>query len=79
VDFAALLALLAALISGVGDVVRQRSAHEITDEEVGHVELLCMSLGDTRWWLGGVAAVASAALQHWRWDWGRWCWCRRCR
>ena len=63
VDIAALLALVAALISGVGDVVRQRSAHEITDDEVGHVELLRMSLRDARWWLGGLAAVASAALQ----------------
>lgn len=63
VDIAALLALVAALISGVGDVVRQRSAQEITDEQVGHVELLRMSLRDTRWWLGGMAAVVSAALQ----------------
>jgi hypothetical protein len=63
VDIAALLALVAALISGVGDVVRQRSAHEITEEKVGHVELLRMSLRDTRWWLGGGAAVLSAALQ----------------
>jgi drug/metabolite transporter (DMT)-like permease len=63
VDIAALLALLAALISGVGDVVRQRSAQEITDEQVGHIELLRMSLRDTRWWLGGVATAASAALQ----------------
>jgi hypothetical protein len=62
-DIAALLALVAALISGIGDVVRQRSAQEITDEEVGHVELLRMSLRDARWWLGGGAAVASAALQ----------------
>ena len=62
-DIAALLALVAALISGVGDVVRQRSAQEITDEEVGHVELLRMSLRDMRWWLGGVAAVASFGLQ----------------
>lgn len=63
VDIAALLALVAALISGVGDVVRQRSAQEVTDEEVGHVELLRMSLRDARWWLGGGAAVVSAALQ----------------
>jgi drug/metabolite transporter (DMT)-like permease len=63
VDIAALLALIAALISGVGDVVRQRSAQEVTDEEVGHVELLRMSLRDARWWLGGAAAVVSAALQ----------------
>jgi hypothetical protein len=62
-DIAALLALVAALIAGVGDVVRQRSAQEVTDEEVGHVELLRVSLRDARWWLGGRAAVASAALQ----------------
>lgn len=62
-DIAALLALIAALISGVGDVVRQRSAQEITDQRVGHVELLRMSLRDAKWWLGGTAAVASFALQ----------------
>ncbi|BBZ44898.1 hypothetical protein MPRM_21790 [Mycobacterium parmense] len=62
-DVAALLALIAALISGVGDVIRQRSAQEITDQQVGHVELLRMSLRDLRWWLGGGAAVASFALQ----------------
>ncbi len=58
-----MLALVAALISGIGDVVRQRSAQEITDEQVGHVELLRMSLRDMKWWLGGGAAVVSAALQ----------------
>jgi len=62
-DIAALLALVAAMISGVGDVVRQRSAQEITDDQVGHVELLRMSLRDMKWWLGGGAAVVSAALQ----------------
>jgi drug/metabolite transporter (DMT)-like permease len=63
VDIAALLALVAALISGVGDVIRQRSAQEITDEQVGHVELFRMSLRDARWWWGGAAAAASFALQ----------------
>ncbi len=58
-----MLALVAALVSGIGDVVRQRSAQEITDEQVGHVELLRMSLRDMKWWLGGGAAVVSAALQ----------------
>lgn len=58
VDVAALLALIAALISGVGDVIRQRSAQEITDQQVGHVELLRMSLRDARWWLGGGALFA---------------------
>lgn len=63
VDIAALLALIAALLSGVGDVIRQRSAHEITDEQVGHLELLRMSLRDVRWWLGVLAAVGSFVLQ----------------
>jgi drug/metabolite transporter (DMT)-like permease len=63
VDVAALLALVAALISGVGDVVRQRSAQEVTDEPAGHLQLFRMSLRDSRWWLGGVAAVGSFGLQ----------------
>lgn len=60
---AALLALCAALASAVGDVVRQRSAQEITDKEVGHLQLFWMSLRDVRWWGGGAAAVANYALQ----------------
>lgn len=44
-------------------MVRQRSAREITDEPVGHLELFRMSLRDSRWWLGGVAAVVSFGLQ----------------
>jgi drug/metabolite transporter (DMT)-like permease len=63
VDIAALLALVAALISGVGDVIRQRSAQEITNDPVGHFELFRMSLLDIRWWWGGAAAVASFGLQ----------------
>lgn len=62
-DIAALLAVIAALMSGVGDVIRQRSAQEITDQQVGHLALLRMSLRDVRWWLGGIAAVASFTLQ----------------
>ncbi len=44
-------------------MIRQRSAQEITDEPVGHLQLFRMSLRDARWWLGGVAAVASFGLQ----------------
>ncbi|MGH3632679.1 MAG: DMT family transporter, partial [Mycobacterium sp.] len=62
-DFAALLALCAALASAFGDVIRQRSAQEITDKQVGHLELFRMSLRDTRWWLGGAGAVANYTLQ----------------
>jgi drug/metabolite transporter (DMT)-like permease len=62
-DFAALIALCAALASAVGDVIRQRSAQEITDKSVGHLELFRLSLRDTRWWLGGAGAVANYSLQ----------------
>jgi hypothetical protein len=63
VEIAALLALVAALISGVGDVVRQRSAQETTNEQVGYFESFRLSLRDIRWWWGGVAATASFGLQ----------------
>src|ERR1700722_8392093 len=62
-DLAAVLALCAALASAIGDVIRQRSAHEITDKQVGHLELFWLSVRDTRWWLGGVGAVANYSLQ----------------
>ncbi|MGB5795052.1 MAG: DMT family transporter [Mycolicibacter algericus] len=60
---AALLALCAALASAIGDVIRQRSAQEITDQQVGHLQLFWLSLRDARWWGGGAAAVANYALQ----------------
>jgi drug/metabolite transporter (DMT)-like permease len=62
-DIAVVLALCAALVSAIGSVIRQRSAQEIADEPVGHWELFRLSLRDTRWWLGGGAAVANYALQ----------------
>src|ERR1700734_2400159 len=61
--YAALIALWAALASAAGDVIRQRSAQEITDEEVGHLELFRLSVRDTRWWLGGMGAIANYSLQ----------------
>jgi hypothetical protein len=63
VDIAVLLALGAALVSALGSVVRQRSAHEIVDKPVGAWALFVLSLRDTRWWLGAAAAVANYALQ----------------
>ena len=62
-DIAVVLALCAALASAIGAVSRQQSAHEITDEPVGHWELFRMSLRDARWWLGGGGAVANYSLQ----------------
>jgi drug/metabolite transporter (DMT)-like permease len=70
VEVAALIALCAALASAVGDVIRQRSAHEITDKEVGHLELFRMSLRDKRWWLGGLAAITNYSLQAGALAWG---------
>jgi hypothetical protein len=63
VDIAVLIALFAAMFSAIGDVIRQRSAHEITDEDVGALELFRMSLRDRKWWLGGAAAIANYSLQ----------------
>jgi hypothetical protein len=62
-DVAALIALCAALASAIGDVVRQRSAQEITDKQVGHLELFRLSVRDRRWWLGATGAVANYSLQ----------------
>jgi hypothetical protein len=62
-DFAALIALCAALASAIGDVIRQRSAQEITDKAVGHLELFRLSVRDARWWLGGMGAIANYSLQ----------------
>jgi hypothetical protein len=58
-----LLALGAALVSAIGSVIRQRSAHEIVDKPVGAWELFRLSVRDARWWWGAVAAVGNYALQ----------------
>jgi hypothetical protein len=63
-DIAASLASGAALFMAVGDVIHQRSAHDVTDEPVGHPELFTRLLQDGQWWLGSlVAAVALARGQ----------------
>jgi drug/metabolite transporter (DMT)-like permease len=62
-ELAALIALCAALASAIGDVIRQRSAQEITDKEVGHLELFRLSVRDRRWWLGGMGAIGNYSLQ----------------
>jgi hypothetical protein len=58
-DLAAFFALCAALASAVGNVIRQRSAQEVTDKPVGHLALFGMLLRDKRWWLGGIGDIAS--------------------
>lgn len=62
VHLAAILALCAALASAIGNVVRQRSAQEVTDRRVGHLTLFGMLLRDTRWWLGGLGDIGSYVL-----------------
>lgn len=63
VHIATLLALAAALVAGVGYVTLQRSAQQVTDEEVGHLTLFHLSLRHAQWWLGSAAALCSFGLQ----------------
>jgi drug/metabolite transporter (DMT)-like permease len=62
-DIAALLALGAAFFIAIGDVIHQRSAHEVTDEPVGHLELFTRLLRDRMWWLGSLVSAAGFGLQ----------------
>ncbi len=62
-DVAVLLALAAALASAIGNVVRQRSAHEVTDKPVGYFTLFRMSWRNRYWRLGAIAAIANYGLQ----------------
>jgi drug/metabolite transporter (DMT)-like permease len=62
-DIAALLALGAAFFIAVGDVIHQRTAHDVTDENVGHLELFTRLLRDRQWWLGSVIAAVGFGLQ----------------
>ena len=62
-DIAALLALGAAFFIAIGDVIHQRSAHEVTDEPVSHIGLFTRLLRDRQWWLGSLVAAAGFALQ----------------
>jgi len=60
-DIAALLALGAALFIAVGDVIHQRSAHDVTGEPVGHFELFTRLLRDGQWSLGSLVATVALA------------------
>ena len=62
-DIATLLALGAALFIAVGAVIQQRSAHDVTDERVGHVALFLRLLRDKQWWLGSLVAAGGFGLQ----------------
>ncbi len=62
-DIAALLAIAAALMVGVGDVLEQRSAQQVTDQPVGTLALFGRLLRDRRWWAGSLVAGAGFGLQ----------------
>ncbi len=56
-DIAVVLALGAALFIAIGDVMHQRQAHEVTDEQVSHAALFLKLLRDRRWWFGSLVAA----------------------
>ena len=62
-DIAALLAVAAALMIGIGDVLEHRSAQQVTDKPVGTVALFRRLLRDRRWWTGSLVAAAGFGLQ----------------
>jgi drug/metabolite transporter (DMT)-like permease len=63
VDIAVLLALGAAFFIGIGEVMHQRSAHEVTNQAVGHWELFTRLLADRQWWLGSLVSALGFGLQ----------------
>jgi drug/metabolite transporter (DMT)-like permease len=62
-DIAALLALGAAFFIAIGDVIHQRSAHEVTAEQVSHLALFMRLLRDRQWWTGSLVSAVGFALQ----------------
>lgn len=62
-DLAALFAVGAALFIAFGDVMHQRSAHEVTEEKVSHLGLFLRLLKDTGWWLGSLISAVGFVLQ----------------
>ncbi|OBH83975.1 hypothetical protein A5681_19940 [Mycobacterium scrofulaceum] len=62
-DIAAILAIAAALMVGIGDVIQQRSAQQVTDQPVGTAALFRQLLRDRQWWTGSLVAAAGFGLQ----------------
>ena len=62
-DIAALLAVGAAFMVGIGDVLQQRSAQQVTTKRVGTFALFRRLLRDRRWWAGSLVAGAGFGLQ----------------
>lgn len=62
-DIAAVLAIAAALMVGIGDVIQQRSAQQVTDKPVGTLALFRRLLHDRQWWTGSLVAGAGFGFQ----------------
>lgn len=62
-DIAALLALAAAFFIAIGDVIHQRSAHDVTSDSVGHMELFLRLLRDRQWWVGSLVSAVGFGCQ----------------
>ena len=62
-DIAVLLALCAAFFIAIGDVIQQRSTHEVTDDKVSPIELFARLLRDKTWWIGSIAGGAGFGFQ----------------
>src|SRR6201987_2785550 len=48
---------------GIGDVLEQQSAQQVTDQPVGTLALFGRLLRDRRWWTGTLVAAAGLGLQ----------------
>src|SRR5882757_1698261 len=62
-DIAVLLALCAAFFIAIGDVIQQRSTHEVTDEQLSPIELFTRLLRDKTWWVGSLVGGLGFGLQ----------------
>lgn len=62
-DLAALLALGAAVFLGIGNVIHDRSANDVTDQSLGNTALFLRLLRDRQWWLGSVVSTLGFGLQ----------------
>ena len=60
---AAVLAVAAALMVGIGDVIQQRSAQQVTDKQVGTAALFRRLLRDRQWWTGSLVAGTGFGFQ----------------
>lgn len=62
-DVAVALAVASALMVGIGDVIQQRSAQQVTDKPVGTLDLFRRLLRDRQWWTGSLVAGAGFGFQ----------------